>query len=144
MELYPFTARLQGALSALPFAYTWATNSAPIRTMQSGSDRWGRTFYYRVLLIDYVLQRVAILPEDADMPREMKSAASFLPMSIRGGLLFVPLAVNGKVSRDFVFDTGASLFALAPDRALWEELTGRTGDERDIGAWLPVPGRAAV
>ena len=83
----------------------------------------------RILLLDFIHQRVAILPEGSGLPPEIESAAEFLPMSVRRGQLYIPLSINGKLNYGYLYDSGSSLAALLTTRSRWQELTGRTGDE---------------
>lgn len=54
-----------------------------------------------------------------------------IPSRLRHGKLFLFSRVGEHLEWGFFFDTGASLYHLLVDKANWQALTGRTGDEED-------------
>ncbi len=88
-------------------------------------------FAKRKLLLDYPNARFAIVEERARIPQPIGRRARFFPVAVRDKKLFIPVEVGGKPLADVFFDTGASLFPLSVDKPLWEEMTGRKGDEPD-------------
>ena len=89
-------------------------------------------FENHLLLLDYPAQRLAILPGDATLPADITKTVSFVPVIARNRKLFVPVTLNGKeYPDDFFFDTGTSLLPVVTTRSLWQQITGRTGDEPD-------------
>jgi hypothetical protein len=117
------------------------TSVQPVRLGTLGVD----FFRNRILLLDFVRQRLCILDEQGKLTETTEHAASFVPLTIRGGHLMVPLTVNGNVETDFFYDTGSSLFPIATTRAKWQVITGRNGTESDNQIWrVNSWGREAV
>jgi hypothetical protein len=83
------------------------------------------------LLIDFVRQRVVILPEGTSLPEDVESATRFLPLTIRQDHLFVPVSLGGSISTGYFWDSGSSAVYLTTTRERWQDLTGRTGVETD-------------
>src|SRR5262249_498222 len=77
-------------------------------------------FRNRILLRDFVRQRLCILNEKAKLPETIEREASFVPITIRGGHLMVPIKINGNTETDFFYDTGASLFPISTTRSKWQ------------------------
>jgi hypothetical protein len=92
-------------------------------------------FNKRILVLDFVRQRICILDEGTALSPNLEKQASFVQLTIRDGNLVVPLTVNGKTETDFFYDTGASLFPIATTAARWKALAGRTGKESDNQVW---------
>jgi hypothetical protein len=89
-------------------------------------------FKNRVLLMDLVSNRVAILPEGTELPASVASRAQFVPADNRGGKLYVTLTANGEIERNMFFDTGSSSSSLVTAPMSWKRLTGRKpGDPRN-------------
>ena len=139
----PKTVPLSGEIAGCPFG----TSFPVFRRGIPGADLEGNVLIgtlgsdflrNRILLLDFIRQRVAILPEGNGLPPEIVSAAEFLPMSVQHGQLFIPLSINGKLNYGYMYDSGSSLAALITTRSRWQKLTGRTGDEpeneRKIGS----------
>jgi hypothetical protein len=99
----------------------------------------------RILVLDFLHQRLAILNEGATLPATFESAANFVPLSVSGGKLYVQLTINGRPEIDFFYDSGSSAFPLTTTRAKWQALTGRTGNEPTDEVWrVNSWGREAV
>ena len=101
--------------------------SGPIQIGCLGSDFFAR----RILLLDFVTQRIAILPEHTELPVQVEQETKFLPMAVRRGQWYIPVEVNGLRNYGFLFDSGSSLSTLITTRTRWQRLTGRMGDEPD-------------
>ena len=143
----PFTGTFGGArltnhpFDVLPGGGETSSGDEPVFLGTLGAD----FFQTRILLLDFVHQRVRILDEGARLPAALENAATFVSLTVRDGKLFVPLSINGKQEDSFFYDTGSSLFAITTTRAKWQEITGRTGNEPDNEVWqVPSWGREAV
>lgn len=102
-------------------------------------------FAKRILILDFVRQRVAIVDEGAALPEDLEKQANFASITVRDGSLFVPLSINGKTETDYFYDTGSSAFPIVTTRARWQSLTGRTGKEPGNEVWrVNSWGREAV
>lgn len=90
----------------------------------------GSFFKDRILLLDFVKQRVAILGKGAQLPRALKQEFDFLPVTRnRFGNLLITATINGRAEHDVVFDTGSSMLALATGRRNWTKWTNRREDD---------------
>jgi hypothetical protein len=102
-------------------------------------------FAKRMLILDFVRQRVAIAEEGAALPDDLEKRAKFASITVRDGSLFVPLSINGKTETDYFYDTGSSAFPMVTTKARWQSLTGRTGKEPGNEFWrVNSWGREAV
>jgi hypothetical protein len=88
-------------------------------------------FLERPLILDFPKRRFAVLKEGESIPPELERKAKFFDVTVRDGLLFVPVLHDGQPIGDVFYDTGSSMFSLVVRRSLWQQLTGRTGDEPD-------------
>ena len=79
----------------------------------------------RVLIIDFVSQRIAILDPSQDLPGKF----DFVPLDYRDHKIFVTLTLNGAADRDMIFDTGSSAVPLFTTARRWQEWTGRRPDD---------------
>jgi hypothetical protein len=70
----------------------------------------------RVLLLDFVANRVAILGAGEELPAALAAHVEFTPIAYRDHKIFVGVAVNGSTRRDLAFDTGSSTAALITTR----------------------------
>lgn len=74
----------------------------------------GSFFKDRILLLDFVKQRVAILGKGAQLPYALEQEFDCLPVTRnRFGNLLITATLNGRAEHDVVFDTGSSMLALA-------------------------------
>jgi hypothetical protein len=119
----PTTVPLSGEIAGCPFRTAIPVSPRPI----PGPDPAGNILIgtlgtdflsNRILLLDFVRQRVAILDQGTGLPPEIESAAEILPMSVRRGQLYIPLSINGKLNYGYLYDSGSSLAALITTRAL--------------------------
>ena len=84
----------------------------------------------RPLILDFRNRRFAVLPKGAALPEEVERRAAFFPVGLRDGKLFVPVTHGGEPLGEIFYDTGTSAFNILT-RALWQQVTGRKGDEPD-------------
>ena len=82
-------------------------------------------FEQRVLIIDFVSQRIAILDPRQDLPAKF----DFVPLDYRDHKMFVTLTLNGSAESDMIFDTGSSALPLFTTTRRWQEWTGRRPDD---------------
>jgi hypothetical protein len=92
-----------------------------------GQPRFERT----PLVIDYRGMRMATLGAGAGLPASLERAAAFVPLESRAGRYAFALEMDGRAVGTVDLDTGLSPFPLWVTRALWTDLTGRTGSESD-------------
>lgn len=83
----------------------------------------------RTLVLDFVAQRVAILPKGEEMPPAIAQRISFAPLEYRDRKFFVEVTLNGVRQRDLAFDTGSSAMAIATTQRRWLEWTGQQPDD---------------
>jgi hypothetical protein len=86
-------------------------------------------FEKRILLLDFVAQRLAILGKGEEVPPEIAQRADFVPIDYRNHKMFVSLTLNGVEESGLFFDTGSSSMAVTTTRARWLEWTGRQADD---------------
>ncbi len=100
--------------------------SGPILLGSLGSS----FFKDRILLLDFVKQRVAILGKGLQSPHVVERGFEYLPVTRnRFGNLLVTATINGRAEHDVVFDTGSSMFGLATGHRNWIEWTNRREDD---------------
>jgi len=126
---------LSGTTAESPIRSEWFANSADFGGEPKPGEKpnigtIGANFFeQRVLLIDFVAGRIAILPRRQELPAEMADRASFVPLEYRNNKMFVGLTLDGAPEPDMFFDSGSSAFALTTTRRRWLELTGRQSDD---------------
>jgi hypothetical protein len=86
-------------------------------------------FEKRILLLDFVAQRLAILGKDEQVPVEIARRADFVPIDYRNHKMFVSLTLNRVEESGLFFDTGSSSMAVTTTRARWLAWTGREADD---------------
>jgi len=92
-------------------------------------------FERRILILDFVSSRVAILDTAQDLPTEVERRATFTPLEYRDGKMFVTFRINDNPEREMFFDSGSSAFAMTTSRRRWLELTGRQPDDSRNEKW---------
>ena len=97
-------------------------------------------FRERPLILDFPKQRFAMLGMGVRIPSAFERRARFFDVTVRDGLLFVPVFYDEQPIDNIFYDTGSSIFPLVTNRSLWQRLTGRMGDEPDnehltISSW---------
>jgi hypothetical protein len=92
-------------------------------------------FENRILIIDFVQGRVAVLNSDVQLPQTLLERARFVPLIYKRGQIYVGLAINGR-NTAYMYDTGSDSFPLLTSRADWQALTGLNGDESGLTTWL--------
>ncbi len=86
----------------------------------------GATFFeQRVLILDFVAQKIAILDPRQDLPAKF----DFVPLDYRDHKIFVTLTLNGSADRDMIFDSGSSALPLFTTARRWQEWTRRGPDD---------------
>lgn len=107
----------------------------------------GSSFFNdRILLLDFVRQRVAILGKGSRLPHELLRGVDYLPIAHnKYGNLLVTATINGRVVPNVIFDTGSSMLAMVTGRRNWMQWTSRQDDDprnsiMRVNSW----GRTAV
>lgn len=88
----------------------------------------------RVILIDFVHQRIAFLKKE-DVKPSYLNGVSFVPMHYRNDQLFIPLKLDGTAYLDdFFYDSGSSMFTLLTTSVVWQQATRSTvhNSENDV------------
>ncbi len=126
---------LRGTVAGRPFrdeplAFRWDTPepglpNEPIRLGTVGSA----FFEHRVLILDFVKQRLAIIGKGADLPATTSPAIVYVPLTYRYGHVFVAATIDGRKEPNLIFDTGSSMVPLFTGHKWWRELTHRRPDD---------------
>ena len=114
-------------------------------------------FEQRVLLLNFVGQRMAVLGYGEELQPEVARRFSFVPLDYRNRKMFVWLTVNSVTERYLAFDTGSSSLPLSTSRRRWLEWTGRKPNDpanqlRKVDSWgeavtlvgAPIQGKMCV
>jgi hypothetical protein len=88
-------------------------------------------FEHSPLIIDYRGEQVAMFGAGATVPASLENAAHFVPLESREDRYVFALEMDGRAVGTVDLDTGLSPFPLWVTRALWTDLTRRTGSESD-------------
>jgi hypothetical protein len=86
-------------------------------------------FEHRILILDFVAQRLAILGKNAVLPPALDRGIEYLPLRFQDGHVLVAAAIDGRQVLDAMYDTGASMFPLVTSRATWLEWTHRQPED---------------
>lgn len=90
------------------------------------------SFMKDVLFIDFVHQRIAWMSPSKVRAADL-AGVSFVHMTARNGLLFIPIRLDHVVYPDgFLYDSGSSLFQLITVPGLWSHLTGKSMTEKGL------------
>src|ERR1051326_4932958 len=92
-------------------------------------------FAQRILVLDFVRQRLAVLNKGVDLPPTVQHQIDVTPIETRNGKMFVAVTLNGREEHGLFYDTGSSLFSLMTTRNRWRELTGRRPDDPANDVW---------
>jgi hypothetical protein len=84
---------------------------------------------HRILLLDFVRQRIAILPKGDELPATAIAHIAFTPLEYRDRKMFLRLTLAGEERRDLAFDTGSSALPIATTQTRWLAWTGRRPDD---------------
>ena len=103
----------------------------PVTLGTVGLDFFGQ----RILVLDFVRQRMAVLDKGVDLPDTVQHRVDFVPLENRNGKMFVAVTLNGHEERGMFYDTGSSLFSLMTTRSRWRELTGRQPEDPANDIW---------
>lgn len=113
----------------------------PIRLGTVGSS----FFEHRILLLDFVKQRLAILGEGAALPPALERGVEYLPLTFQYGHVLVAATIDGREEPGVIFDTGSSMIPFFTGHKRWTELTHRrAGDPANSIVRLDSWGRQAV
>jgi hypothetical protein len=93
----------------------------PIRLGSIGSS----FFEHRILLLDFVKQRLAILGKGAALPPALERGVEYLPLKFSYGHVLVAAAIDGHEEPNVIFDTGSSIIPFFTGHRRWTELTHR-------------------
>ena len=74
-----------------------------------------------ILVLDYPVRRLLVLPEDELGSSAIPTNVVFFDVERRDGKLYMPVEFDGARQSGFFFDTGSSAFAMVTPRA-----SGRT------------------
>jgi hypothetical protein len=88
-------------------------------------------FRERTLILDFPKRRFALLKSGEAVPASLEKRAQFFDVTLKDGLLFLPVLYEGRPLGQVFYDTGSSVFPLVVRRDLWRRLTGHEGDEPD-------------
>jgi hypothetical protein len=83
------------------------------------------------LILDFPRRRFAVLGKGDSIPLALEQRATFFEVTVRDGLMFIPVFYDEQQIDNIFYDTGSSIFPLVTTRSIWQKLTGRTGDESD-------------
>ncbi|MDM3870385.1 hypothetical protein QSV34_03345 [Porticoccus sp. W117] len=86
-----------------------------------------RSLLGHIVQIDYPGQQICLLSKA--QYHLSRNQIRQVPAQIRSSKLFLTTELDGHKAQRFFFDTGASLFDLLLDKAQWQKLTDRHGDE---------------
>lgn len=84
---------------------------------------------HRRVIVDFPRGRLAVLPTDGRLPRELEQTADFLSIEDRNGKIYVPLQFLGTRQDGFFLDTGSSAFAVITSSSEWRHMTRRDVDD---------------
>ena len=113
----------------------------PIRLGSLGSS----FFEHRILLLDFVKQRLAILGKGAALPPALERGVEYLPLKFSYGHVLVAATIDGQAEPNVIFDTGSSMIPFFTGHRRWTELTHRqTGDPANSIIRLSSWGNEAV
>jgi hypothetical protein len=83
----------------------------------------------RVLLLDFVADRLAVLREGQELSPAIAARTAFAPIEYRDRKLFVTVTINGNTYGDLAFDTGSSAMPVSTTKDRWLKWTGRSAND---------------
>jgi hypothetical protein len=102
-------------------------------------------FEHRILILDFVKQRLAILGKGAVLAPALDRGIEYLPLRFQNGHVLVAAAIDGREVPNALFDTGSSMIPFFASRGRWSEWTHRqTGDSANSTIRLQSWGKEAV
>jgi hypothetical protein len=113
-----------------PFGLIGNTSEVGLPDGQIELGTLGCSFFeHRILILDFVKERLAILGKGEDLPATISPAINYVPLSYRYGHIFVEATVQGHEESNLIFDTGSSMIPLFTGHKWWRELTERRPDD---------------
>ena len=89
----------------------------------------------KVVVLDLPYMRFCVSEPDAPEVSTLLEKTEFTTARLRDGKLFVEARLGEESLDGLLFNTGASAFPLQVDLGLWQQLTGRNGDEDSNTLW---------
>ena len=89
----------------------------------------------KVVVLDLPYMRFCLAEPDAPEVATLLEKTEFTAAQLRDGKLFVEARLGEEALDGLLFNTGASAFPLQVDLGLWQQLTGRNGDEDSNTLW---------
>jgi hypothetical protein len=86
----------------------------------------------KLLVLDYPNQRFMLLSDSSQIPYTLRSALDWTPGTMNNQRLYVSVVIGNDTIANVMFDTGSSITTLTVPLAVWQELTGLTGDEPSV------------
>jgi hypothetical protein len=86
-------------------------------------------FEHRILILDFVKQRLAILGKRAVLPPAIERGIEYLPLRFQDGHVLVAAAIDGQEAPNAIFDTGSSMIPFFASRGRWSEWTHRQTED---------------
>lgn len=91
----------------------------------------GLDFYKdKVLVIDFPRQWLAVFDDPEEIPPDLLQRAKWVEARLEEDKLIFPASIGGREMEMF-YDTGGGKFPIITTKAIWQQLTGRSGDEED-------------
>lgn len=87
-------------------------------------------FKDKILVLDFPNNRLAIVNSASQLPAEIEEKVTFSKSEMVRHL-FVVNTMVGETPLKMAYDTGSSLFPLNVNLDIWQQITGRAGDEID-------------
>jgi hypothetical protein len=92
-------------------------------------------FNHRLLLLDFVRNKIAIGNKWQVLPDSVEKQASFAPLQYRNGKVFVSVRIDETEESGFFYDTGSSALPMVTTRERWSDLTRRQPDDPTNEVW---------
>lgn len=109
-----------------PFGFRGDTPEAGFPNEPRRLGTVGSAFFeHRILILDFVKQRLAIIGKGADLPATMSPGIAYVPLAYRYGQVLAAATIDGRREPNLMFDTGSSMIPLFTGHKRWRELTQR-------------------